>query len=411
MIEFSKKTLDNGLVVIVHKDNTTPLVALNVAYNVGSRDENPEKTGFAHLFEHLMFGGSTNIPDYDTPLQKVGGDSNAFTTNDITNYYLTLPAANVETGFWLESDRMLELDFNEHSLSVQKNVVIEEFKQRYLNQPYGDVCLLLKKMAYQVHPYQWATIGKEISHIEQASLNDVKDFFYSHYAPNNAVLVIAGNIEVEEAFNLAEKWFGPIPRRNVSKRDLPQEPEQTVFRSETVKRNVQFDAIYMAFHMDKRLSQGYYAADLISDILSSGNSSRMYRHLVVEKQLFGELDAYISGDNDPGLFLISGKLISGITMEDAEKAIWDELETIKNEWIEEEELQKVINKVEANMVFSEISYLNKAMNLAALELLDDAELINKQISHYRAISEEEINKTANALFQKDNCSTLYYLKK
>lgn len=411
MIEFKRKILDNGLVVIVHQDETTPLVALNIAYNVGSRDEKPEKTGFAHLFEHLMFGGSINIPNYDLPLQKVGGENNAYTTNDLTNYYLTLPSDNVETGFWLESDRMLELDFSEKSLAVQKNVVIEEFKQRYLNQPYGDVLPLLKKLAYQVHPYQWVTIGKDISHIEQATLNDVKEFFFSHYAPNNAVLTITGNIDASLAFDLAEKWFGPIPQRNVPQRNLPKEPEQTEFRSETVKRDVQFDAIYMAFHMDKRLTTGYYAADLISDILSNGNSSRMYRHLVIERQLFGELDAYISGDNDPGLFLISGKLISGVSMEEAEKAIWEELDSLKKEWIEEEELQKVINKVEANVVFSEISYLNKAMNLAAFELLGDANLINKQVSLYRAISEEDINATANKLFQRNNCSTLYYLKK
>lgn len=411
MIEFQKKILDNGLTVIVHQDETTPLVAVNIVYHVGSRDENPEKTGFAHLFEHLMFGGSIHIPDYDTPLQRVGGDNNAFTTSDTTNYYLTVPAANIETGFWLESDRMLELDFSESSLSVQRNVVIEEFKQRYLNQPYGDVYPLIKELAYKVHPYRWATIGKEISHIETATLDDVKQFFFTHYAPNNAVLVVAGNVEPQLAFDLAEKWFGPIPKRAVPEKNIPQEPVQTELRALTVERNVPFDALYMAFHMDSRLTPGYYAADLISDILSSGNSSRLYRRLVVEKQLFGELDAYISGDHDAGLFVVAGKLISGVTMEQAEEAIWAELEDVKNELIVEDELQKVINKVEANLVFSEINYLNKAMNLASFELMGDADLINRQAASYRAVSEFDIQETAIKLFQRSNCSTLYYRKK
>jgi predicted Zn-dependent peptidase len=387
------------------------MAAINVLYNVGSRDENPEKTGFAHLFEHLMFGGSKHIPDYDTPLQKVGGENNAFTTNDITNYYLTLPSQNIETGFWLESDRMLELDFNEKSLEVQRSVVIEEFKQRQLNQPYGDVSPLFHELAYKVHPYRWSTIGKEISHIENATLDDVKTFFFKHYAPNNAVLVVAGNVEPDDIFKLAEKWFGEIPRRDVPQRNLPMEPVQTEYRELTVERNVPSDGLYMSFKMAEKLSPDYYTSDLISDILSNGNSSRLYRRLIIEEQLFGELDAYISGDNDPGLFTVAGKLIDGVSFDQAEKAIWEELEKLKTTPIPDNELRKVINKVEANLVYSEISYLNKAMALAAFELMGDADLINKQHLFYRAVTTEKIQQLATKMFRKENCSTLYYKKK
>ncbi len=411
MIEFQKYTLKNGLKVIVHTDTSTPMVAVNVIYNVGARDENPEKTGFAHLFEHLMFGGSVNIPDYDTPLQKVGGENNAFTSNDITNYYLTVPAANIETGFWLESDRMLELDFSEKSLEVQRNVVVEEFKQRYLNQPYGDVYPLMNSLAYKIHPYSWPTIGKDISHIQNATLDDVKEFFYKHYAPNNAVLVVSGNIDAEEALRLAEKWFGDIPRRDVPEKNIPAEPVQTEFRSLTVERDVPYDAIYLSFHMDRKLGDDYYATDLLSDILSSGNSSRLYRKLIVEEGLFSELDAYISGDVDPGLFSVAGKLIEGVTMEQAENAIWDELRKMKEALVDAVELQKVINKVEANLIYSEIGYLNKAMALAAFELLGDASLINTQGDNYRKVTPEKLRDVANSLFTRENCSTLYYKKK
>jgi zinc protease len=411
MIQFEKHTLKNGLRVIVHPDISTPLAAVNVIYNVGSKDENPEKTGFAHLFEHLMFGGSKNIPDYDSPLQRIGGESNAFTTNDITNYYQTLPAENIETGFWLESDRMLELSFSKKGLEVQRNVVIEEFRQRYLNQPYGDTQALIHELAYKVHPYRWPTIGKEISHIENAILADVKDFFFKHYPPNNAVLVVSGNVKTDQVFKLAEKWFGEIPARNVPGKNIPVEPVQTAFRALKVERDVSFDAIYIAFHTDRKLTSEYYTTDLISDILSNGHSSRLYRRLVVEKGLFGELDAYISGDDDPGLISISGKLIPSVSLDQAEKAIWDELERFKHERVEDIELQKVINKVEANLIFSEISFLNKAMSLASFELLGDASLINCQTEMYRQVTPQKLNEVANKLFRRENCSTLYYQKK
>lgn len=411
MIKYEKYILKNGLKVIVHTDKTTPMVAVNVAYNVGARNEDPEKTGFAHLFEHLMFGGSVNIPNYDKSIQKVGGENNAFTTNDLTNYYLTLPAQNIETGFWLESDRMLELAFSEKSLAVQKNVVIEEFKQRYLNQPYGDVYPLMKELAYKVHPYRWPTIGKEISHIENATLTDVKEFFYKYYAPNNAVLTVTGNVEPDQVFRLAEKWFGSIPRRNVPVQSLPKEPVQTEYREKRVVREVPYHGLYISFHMHEKLNPNYYVTDLISDILSNGQSSRMYRNLVIEQGLFSELDAYISGDADPGLFTVSGKLIDGIDMEAAHNAVWNELDRIRVEAIDEQELQKVINKVEANLVYSEINFLTKAISLASFELMGDAAIINRQIDFYRDVTVDKLVDVAQQLFTRENCSTLYYLKK
>jgi zinc protease len=411
MINYEKYTLDNGLRVIVHTDRSTPMAAVNIIYNVGSKDENPEKTGFAHLFEHLMFGGSKNIPDYDTPLQKVGGENNAFTSNDITNYYLTLPADNIETGFWLESDRMLMLAFNKKSLETQRNVVIEEYKQRYLNQPYGDAMALLFDLAYKVHPYRWPTIGRDISHIENATMADVKEFFFKHYAPNNAVLSVTGNVKADQVFSLAEKWFGEIPARDVPLKNIPQEPKQTNYRELVVERDVPFNSLYVSFHMERKYTPGYYATDLLSDILSNGNSSRLYRNLIVEKGMFSELDAFISGDDDPGLFTISGKLIEGISYETAEKSIWEELDKIKNEQTDGLELQKVINKMEANLIFSETSYLNKAINLAAFELFGDVSMINRQAELYREVTPKKLMDVANDLFVRENCSTLYYRKK
>jgi predicted Zn-dependent peptidase len=408
MIEFDRFTLDNGLRVIVHRDETTPMAAVNIAYNIGAKDENPERTGFAHLFEHLMFGGSVNIPNYDEPLQLVGGDNNAWTNNDITNYYLTVPKENLETAFWLESDRMLSLDFNEKSLEVQKNVVIEEFKQRYFNQPYGDVWLHLRPLAYQKHPYQWPTIGKSIDHIEKANLQNVKDFFFKHYAPNNAVLVVTGDVETEEVKRLAEKWFGPIEKRDITPRNLPVEPEQTEFRSLHIERNVPYDAIYMAFHMGKRTDSDFYTVDLVSDVLSNGQSSRIFQALIKEKNLFTSIDAYLSGDYEPGLFFVNGKLAEGVKLEEAEAAIWEELEKMKTEKVSEYELQKVKNKVESTLVFSEISYLNKAMNLASHEILGNANEINKEVEQYRAVDVNDILHASQKLFRKENCSTLYY---
>lgn len=411
MVKFEKFELENGLKVIVHQDHTTPLACVNILYDVGARDEDPERTGFAHLFEHLMFGGSINIPNYDEPLQMVGGENNAFTTNDITNYYLNLPAENIETAFWLESDRMLSLAFSKKSLDVQRNVVVEEFKQRYLNQPYGDVWLLLRPMAYKVHPYLWDTIGKEIAHIENASMEDVKSFFRKFYIPNNAIMVVAGNVTIKQVKELATKWFGPIPKGEKRKRTLPVEPKQTEARSLTVERDVPFHSIYKAYHTCSRYDKEFYAVDLISDILSRGNSSRLYKELVKTKKLFSELHAYSTGDFDKGLFIISGKLVKGVKMEDAEAGIEEELQKIKKELVQEQELQKVKNKIESSLIFSEMELLNRAMNLAIFELLGDANLINTEVEKFLSVTPEQIQEQAKIMFSKNNCSTLYYMAK
>jgi predicted Zn-dependent peptidase len=408
MIDFERFTLKNGLTLIVHKDDSTPIVAVNVLYKVGSRNESADKTGFAHLFEHLMFGGSVNIPSYDQPLEKAGGENNAFTSNDITNYYITLPKENIETAFWLESDRMLNLAFSEKSLEVQRQVVIEEFKQSYLNQPYGDVWLLLKPLAYKHHPYQWNTIGKEIKHIEDARIEDVKAFYKKHYNPNNAILVVAGNVESAEILALTEKWFGGIPAGNLAVEEFSQEPEQNEKRFLEVQRNVPVDALYKAFHMDNRGSRDYYIADLLSDILSNGNSSRLYRKLIKEDGVFSELNAYITGDFDPGLFVISGKPAEKISLEQAEKRLEEQFELLKNELVSEDELQKVKNKMEANHIFSETNILNKAINLAISESLGDINLINTEKEIYASIQPDEIRKLAKTLFRSINSSTLFY---
>lgn len=409
MVKFNRFVLDNGLRVLVHEDHTTPMAVLNILYDVGARDEDPDKTGFAHLFEHLMFGGSVNIPQYDAPLQRVGGENNAFTSNDITNYYITLPAANIETAFWLESDRMLSLAFSEKSLEVQRNVVIEEFKQRYLNQPYGDVWLKLRPLVYQKHPYRWATIGKEIKHIEDARIADVKAFFKKHYNPQNAIVVIGGDISLEKAKELTEKWFGPIPAGEKYQRSLPREPKQSGERRETVTGKVPLNDLYIAFHMPGRLENGYYEIDLISDILSRGNSSRLHRTLVKDKQLFSEIHAYNMGSFDPGMFVVEGKPLENVSIETAENAIWEELEKLKNELVPENELTKVKNKTESTMVFSEMSLLDKAMNLAQFELFGDADLLNREIEKYNEVSSANIQFQAQQVFRKENSSTLVYL--
>ena len=315
MIQFEKFQLPNGLRVILHVDRNTPMAALNITYNVGSRDEDPQHTGFAHLFEHLMFGGSKNIPDFDTRLQQVGGENNAFTNTDLTNYYLTVPVANLETALWLESDRMNELAFSKESLEVQRQVVIEEFKQQYLNQPYGDVMLLLKPLAYKVHPYQWNPIGKETSHIANAKMQEVKDFFYRFYRPNNAVLCIAGNINVKTTKEWVYKWFADIPQGTPYVRDLPMEPEQSEARLLQVERNVPNDLLVKAYHCCKRADASFYPTDMVSDILSNGKSARLQQRLVEEKQVFSNISAYVTGTFDEGLFIISGNPNEGVSLE------------------------------------------------------------------------------------------------
>ncbi|WP_316767781.1 pitrilysin family protein [Pedobacter frigiditerrae] len=409
MVDFNRFTLANGLKVLVHEDPTTPMAVLNILYDVGARDEEEGRTGFAHLFEHLMFGGSVNVPNYDEPLQRVGGENNAFTSNDITNYYITLPAENIETAFWLESDRMLSLAFSEKSLDTQRNVVMEEFKQRYLNQPYGDVWLKLRPLAYETHPYRWATIGQDLVQIETAKMEDVKAFFKKHYTPQNAILVVGGNVKTEDVKALAEKWFEPIPAGNKYNRNLPKEQPQTKARTLTINANVPLNAIYIAFKMPARLDKTYQIYDLLSDILSQGHSSRLYNSLLKEQKLFSDINAYMSSSLDEGLFIVEGKLIAGVEMDVAEKAIWAELEKISTSLVTDDELIKVKNKSESIMVFSEMSLLDKAMNLAYYELLGDAELLNIEIDKYLAITAEQIQEAAKTTFKKEKSSTLYYL--
>ncbi len=411
MIEFKKHVLANGLRLLVHEDHTVPMAVLNVLYDVGAKDENPNQTGFAHLFEHLMFGGSINIPTYDEPLQKVGGENNAFTSNDITNYYIQVPSVNIETAFWLESDRMLSLAFSEKSLEVQKNVVVEEFKQRYLNQPYGDVWLKLRPLAYKVHPYQWATIGKEVSHIENAEMTDVKNFFKKHYNPQNAILVVAGDISYEKALALTEKWFGNIDSGEKYIRNLPVEPQQNEERFLEHYADVPNDSIYKAFHVNDRKSNDYYIADIISDVLSRGESSRLYQKLVKEDKVFSEINAYITGDIEKGLFIVEGKPSKGVTLKEADDAIWTVLDDLKTNLLPERELNKIFNKLESSNVFGEMNLLNRAMNIAYFELLGDANLLNTEIEKYRAVTNTDISNYAQMVFTKENCSSLFYYSK
>jgi predicted Zn-dependent peptidase len=408
MIHFEKFVLDNGLRVIVHEDKSTPMAVVDVMYDVGARDEDPKHTGFAHLFEHLMFGGSLHIESYDEPLQMAGGENNAYTTNDLTNYYSQLPAENIETAFWLESDRMLSLAFNENSLEVQRKVVCEEFKEHYINKPYGDVWHKLRSLAYKKHPYRWMTIGQELSHIENATLQEVKDFFFEHYTPANAILTVAGNVSVEQVKQLAEKWFGDIPAGKKYTRNLPEEPAQQESRFLEVKAPVPFDALYKCWHISSRLDKRYYAAEEIAEILGGGTSSRLFQKLVKDRQLFSDIECSNMGSIDPGILYIAGRLLKGVSIEDGEKAIADELEKIKKDGVSTEELQKVKNKIESLLAFEDVSLMNRANNLANYELLGDANLMNTELQSYHAVTKEDILEECNRIFTDSNCSTLYY---
>lgn len=408
MIQFEKFTLANGLRVIVHRDESTPMAVMNIMYDVGARDEDPNRTGFAHLFEHLMFGGSVNIENYDEPLQMAGGENNAYTTNDLTNYYLQIPAENIETGFWLESDRMLSLAFGEKSLEVQRKVVVEEFKEHYLNKPYGDAWHKMRELAYTTHPYRWMTIGKELSHIETAQLEDVKKFFFKHYRPVNAIMVVAGNVTVEKVKELAEKWFGDIPAGEKYERKVLPEPAQTEERRQIIKADVPLDAFYKCWHIYSRLDRRYYVADLLSEILSGGGSSRLYQSLVKEKQLFSNIECHHFGSTDAGLLAIEGKLVKGVKMEDAERAVEEILEELKKNPVTQSELQKVKNKTESMIAFEDMSVMNRANSLAYYELLGDAELMNKELQKYADVSVQDILEESRHIFRKENSNTIYY---
>ncbi|RYG01274.1 MAG: insulinase family protein [Chitinophagaceae bacterium] len=408
MIKYDKFTLENGLRVIVHEDQSTPMAIVNVMYDVGAKDENPEKTGFAHLFEHLMFGGSVNVEDFETPLQMAGGENNAYTSNDVTNYYIQIPAENIETAFWLESDRMLSLAFNEKSLDVQRKVVSEEFKEHYINKPYGDVWAKMRLMAYEKHPYRWMTIGKELSHIENASLQDVKDFFAKHYNPSNAIMVVAGKVKTADVKLLAEKWFGDIPAGIKYQRNIPQEPKQSAPRRTEVTADVPLDAFYKCWHMESRLDHGYYVADLITEIMGGGGSSRLYQALVKEQKLFSNIDCYHQGTVDRGLLTVEGKLVKGVKLEDAEKAVDEQITILKRDGITEKELTKVKNKTESAITFEDMSVMARANSLAFYELLGDAELFNADRDKYFAVTAEDIIKYSRIIFDDNNSNTLYY---
>lgn len=408
MIQFSRFVLPNGLRVLVHEDNSTPMAVVNVLYDVGARDEDPNRTGFAHLFEHLMFGGSINIPEYDDELQKAGGENNAYTTNDLTNYYCQLPSANIETAFWLESDRMLSLAFSKKSLDVQRKVVCEEFKEHYINRPYGDIWFKMREMAYEQHPYRWMTIGKELKHVEEASLDDVKKFFHKHYNPANAILVVAGNVVTEQVYELAVKWFGDIPSGEKYNRSLPQEQDQQEAKRMDITADVPVDAFLKTWHMPSRLDPDYYVADLITDILGGGASSRLYQALVKEKQLFTNIDCYHFGSTDAGLICIDGKLVKGIRLEDAELAVQAQLDLLINEGVTVLELEKVKNKTESTMAFEDMSIMNRAASLAYYELLGDANLMNTELERYNSVTADELVNLSRSIFEEKNSHTLFY---
>ena len=406
MLEFERFQLPNGLKVIFHKDSSTPMAVVNILYDVGARDESENQTGFAHLFEHLMFGGSINIPNFDTELQVAGGENNAFTSNDITNYYDVLPAANLDTALWLESDRMLSLAFTDKSLEVQRSVVIEEFKQRYLNQPYGDVWLQLRPLAYKKHPYKWATIGKEISHIENAKMEDVRAFFKKYYCPSNAILCIAGNFELEFIRERVNYWFSDIKSEIKPPRIIPAEPKQTEFRVLEIERKVPTNAFYYAFKMSERKNPDYYIADILSDSLSREKSSLLYLKLKKEKQLVSEISAYITGSLDEGLFVVAGKLNDGVDFQDFDLSLWEVLKEVSTIPLELKELNSLKNKIQTSRAFQEQGILNRAMNLCYFELLGDANGVNEEQFIYEQINSEHIQSFSKELFKKTNCSLL-----
>lgn len=408
MVNFDRFVLGNGLKVLVHRDPSTPMAVVNVLYDVGARDEKEAQTGFAHLFEHLMFGGSVHIPDYDEPLQLAGGENNAYTTNDLTNYYCQIPAENLETAFWLESDRMMSLAFSKKSLDVQRKVVCEEFKEHYINKPYGDVWHIMRDLAYKVHPYKWMTIGKELSHIENAQLADVKNFFFKHYTPANAILVIAGNVDTEQVKKLAEKWFGDIPAGEKYHRNIVQEPVQQEERRMTLNRNVPMDAIYKTWHMASRFEDDYYTTDLLTDILGGGASSRLYQTLVKEKQLFAHINCYHFGSLDKGLFTVEGQLVKGVDMKLAEESIEMELNKVRDQVIDERELQKVKNKTESVMAFEDMSVMNRAGSLAFYELLGDGNLMNEEFKKYQDVTTADLQRVAREVLKDTNSNTIWY---
>ena len=411
MIPYRRKTLANGLTVLANRDRQSKLAAVNILYKVGVRNETPGRTGFAHLFEHLMFRGTRSVENFDLPVQMASGDNNAFTNNDYTDFYMTLPAANIETALWLESDRIEGLDITPEKLGTEKKVVIEEYRQRYLNQPYGDQTLLLRALAYKTHPYRWAAIGLTPDHIAQATLDDVREFYRTHYHPSNAILSMSADIEEERMLALAEKWFGDLPDRPAAPCPIPQEPPQTEARREEVQRDVPATTVTVVYPMGGRLSPDFYTADLVSDLLSGGDSSRLYTRLVKQRRLLSSVNAYITGDLDPGLFIFTGQLLPQTTPEQAEEAFREEIETLCRIPAEAREMQKVKNKFEANTLFGELNVMNKAMNLGFYEMLGDAELANREVDAYGAVTADSILDFSRRTFRPERSSTLIYRAK
>ena len=411
MITYKKTILANGLSVIANRDKTSRMAAVNILYKVGARNENPNRTGLAHLFEHLMFRGTHQIPDFDTPVQMACGENNAFTNNDYTDFYITLPIANIETALWLESDRMTGLNLSDEACKIEKRVVIEEFRQRYLNQPYGDANMLLRALAYKQHPYRWATIGLTPEHIEQASAEEIHNFYRTFYHPSNAILSFSGDMAEEEFFALAEKWFGGIEDHKHDIPSIPAEPTQNEARRQEVERDVPATTITIAFKMGNRLSRDFFLGDITSDILAGGDSARLYEHLIKNKRLFASVNAYITGDVDCGLFVFTGQLLPSTSEAEAEEALWAEMADLQQNNISDYELEKVKNKFEANTLFGELNVMNKAMNLGYYEMIGDLSLINREVEIYRSLTSGDISDFASRTFRKKNSSTLIYRAK
>ncbi|MBQ1253956.1 MAG: insulinase family protein [Alistipes sp.] len=408
MIKYQHTTLANGLEVVANRDSSSRMAAINILYKVGARNENPHRTGLAHLFEHLMFRGTHLVPDFDTPVQMACGENNAFTNNDYTDFYITLPKDNIETALWLESDRMTGLNLSAQACEIEKRVVIEEFRQRYLNQPYGDVSMLMREMAYTTHPYRWATIGLKPEHIAEASLEEIHSFYRNFYHPSNAILSVSGDIAPEQVFELAHKWFGSIADTPYTANPIPREPVQTEPRRMEVEREVPATTIVIAFHMGNRLSHDFFLGDLTSDLLAGGDSARLYEHLIKNKQLFTSVNAYISGDVDEGLFTFTAQLLPTTSEQAAEEALWEEIGLLQSGNISDYELEKVKNKFEANTLFGELNVMNKAMNLGYYSMIGDLPLINREVEIYRSITRSEVADFAQRTFRKDNSSTLIY---
>ncbi len=410
MIKYKKYQLDNGLKIIIHQDKSTPIVAVNLAFDVGARDENPEMTGLAHYFEHLMFSGSKNAPDYDVHVQNAGGQNNAFTSNDYTNYYITLPKTNIELALWLESDRMFQLNLDEKSLEVQRQVVIEEFKQRYLNQPYGNNLAELRKLTYKDHPYQWSTIGKEISHIEKVTLEDAKSFYNKFYAPNNCILSICGDVNHDDTFSMVKKWFGSIPSSEILRQSEIKEKKQIEMRIKTVEEDVPLNAFLWSFKVGARTDEDFPVADLTSDILGRDESSLLHQRMAIELNLVSNISAYLTGDRGPGMLLISGKINDGVDFEEVEREIWNIINQLKERGISNENLLKVKNKFETAHVYGEMNVMNKAMNLAYAELCNDVEDINRELKSYQNVRANQIQKWVQLTLKENSLSKLHVKK-